>query len=145
MFGDEHDGPPLHIPAEALRRPRGAAIGDDGRVGCVACGERFPLSAVDIVGQGYRCAPCGHQAHVTSLERGGENVDANAHLSRGLREDLKRQARGLMLGGIALVLVGAALFIATLSSGIGTKLGGLIAASGAGLVITGSIKKSAAG
>jgi hypothetical protein len=145
MFGDDHDGPPLHIPDEALRKPKGAAIGEDGKVGCISCGERFPLSAVDIVGQGYRCAPCGHQAHVASLDRGGENVDASAHLSRGLREDLKRQATGLIAGGIALVIAGIAIIAVTVAADIGTKIGGLVIAGGVGMIVTGSMKKSAAG
>lgn len=145
MFGDDHDGPPLHVPDEALRKPAGAEVGADGRVACISCKERFPLSAVDIVGQGYRCAACSHQAHVASLDRGGANVDAGAHLSRGAREDLRRQAGLFMMGGGVLLVVGIGIFIATLSSGVGTKLGGIVAAGGAGLLITGSMKKQAAG
>lgn len=145
MFGDDHDGPPLHVPAEALRKPKGAEVGADGKVTCISCGQRLPLSAVDIVGQGYRCAPCTHQAEVTALEHGGANIDAGAHLSRGAREELRRQARALLVGGAALLAAGIVIFIATISSDAGTKLGGVIAAGGAGLMITGSMKKSAAG
>jgi|MudIll2142460700_1097286.scaffolds.fasta_scaffold149666_2 hypothetical protein len=145
MFGDDHDGPPLHVPPEALRKPKGAEIGDDGKVTCISCGQRFPLAAVDIVGQGYRCAPCTHQAHVASLDRGGANVDAGAHLSRGAREELRKQGTTMQLGGVALIVVGIAIFIAGISSDAGTKLGGIVAAGGAGLMITGSMKKSAAG
>lgn len=144
MFDDEHDGPELHVPPEALHKPKGAEVGDDGKVRCVSCGERFPPSAVDIVGQGYRCVPCGHQAQVASLERGGANVDAGAHLSRGERDRLREQGRAMVLGGLALAVIGAGLFIATFDS-VGMKLSAAVAAIGIGLVVTGSMKKQAAG
>jgi hypothetical protein len=145
MFDDDHDGPPLHVPEEALRKPKGAAVGADGKVACVSCGGRFPLSAVDIVGQGYRCAPCTHQAHVVSLDRGGENVDASAHLSRDARDHLREQGTTMLLGGAALLAVGIVIFIATIANDIGPKLGAIVAAGGVALVVTGSMKKSAAG
>ena len=144
MFDDEHDGPELHVPPEALRKPKGAEVGDDGRVGCVSCGERFPLSAVDIVGQGYRCVPCGHQAQVASLERGGANVDANAHLSRGERDHLREQGKMMMLGGGVALVVGIALLVATFDT-VGMKVAAFVIALGIGLVVTGSIRKQAAG
>lgn len=147
MFDDDHhDGPPLHVPPEALRKPKGAEVGDDGKVGCVSCGERFPLSAVDIVGQGYRCAPCTQQAHVAALEHGNANIDANAHLSRGHREELRKQAAMLLLGGVGLLLLGIVIVVATIASDSGgAKLGGIVASGGVGLLIMGGMKKSAAG
>jgi hypothetical protein len=146
MFDDEYDGPPLHVPPEALHKPKGAAVGDDGKVGCVSCGERFPLSAVDIVGQGYRCAPCGHQAHVASLDRGGANVDAGAHLSRGAREELRTQAKNLQMGGGALLVVGLiVVLIGFASDGLGLKIGIIVMSGGAGMLGMGSMKKHAAG
>ena len=144
MFGDEHEGPELHIPAEALRKPKGAAVADDGTVVCISCGQRFPMSAVDIVGQGYRCAPCGHQAHVASLERGA-NVDAGAHLSKGARADLKQQAKTLMAGGICLLALGVIILIALFDTSLGMKGGGLLIAAGVGMMITSTMKKQAAG
>src|SRR5436190_23906133 len=111
MFDDGHDGPPLHVPAEALRKPQGAAVAADGTVACVSCGNRFPLSAVDVVGQGYRCAPCGHQAHVTALEKGNPNIDAGAHLSPALRAELLHTGKLMLLGGGALLVLGVLLFI----------------------------------
>jgi hypothetical protein len=144
MFDDEHDGPPLHVPPEALYKPKGAEVGDDGKVACVSCGQRFALSAVDIVGQGYRCAPCSHQAHVAGLELGRENVDAGAHLSRGERERLREQGVAMLWGGAGLVVIGAVLLIATFDT-IGMKLGGFLIALGGGLAIMGSMKKTAGG
>jgi hypothetical protein len=145
MFDDDYDGPPLHIPQEALRKPKGAEVGDDGKVSCVSCKERFALSAVDIVGQGYRCVPCSHQAHVASLDRGGANVDAGAHLSRGAREELRTTGGNMQKGGVLLLLLGIIVFAITLASDIDTKLGIIIAAAGVGLFGTGSMKKNAAG
>lgn len=144
MFDDDHEGPELHVPEEALRKPKGAAVADDGTVKCISCGERFPVSAVDIVGQGYRCAPCGHQAHVASLER-GVNVDAGAHLSKGTRQELMKTGKTMVLFGVVVMVLGAGLFVALLKEDIGQKLGGIIVAAGAGLAITGSMKKEAAG
>ena len=146
MFDDEYDGPPLHVPAEALRKPKGAEVGDDGKVGCVSCGERFALSAVDIVGQGYRCVPCGHQAHVASLDRGGANVDASAHLSRGAREELRTQAKNLMMGGALLLVIGfIILMVGFASGGLGMKIGVVLMTGGAGMIGMGGMKKHAAG
>ena len=144
MFDDEHDGPELHVPPEALRKPKGAEVGDDGKVACVSCGERFPVSAVDIVGQGYRCVPCGHQAQVASLERGGANVDASAHLSRNEREHLRAQGKMMMVGGGAVTVIGIALLFATFDT-VGMKVAAIAIALGIGLVVTGSIRKQAAG
>lgn len=146
MF-DDHDGPPLHVPPEALRKPKGAEIGDDGNVGCVSCGERFPLSAVDIVGQGYRCARCTQQAQLAALEHGNANIDANAHLSRGHREELRKQAGSMLVGGAGLVLLGIVIIVAAIASdvGVGGKLGAAVAAGGVGLLVIGGMKKSAAG
>jgi DNA-directed RNA polymerase subunit RPC12/RpoP len=143
MFGDDREGPELHVPAEALRKPKGAAIAEDGTVACVACGNRIPLAKADVVGQGYRCAPCSHQAEIANLER-GITVDAGAHLSKGLREELILTGTMMQLGGVALLVVGIALIVALFDTD-GMKLGGFVAAAGAGLMITGSMKKSAAG
>ena len=145
MFGDDHDGPELHVPAEALRKPRGAEVGEDGKVTCIACAGRITLANADIVGQGYRCAPCSHQAEVAALQSGRENVDASAHLSRGAREHLRKQGTMMIIGGVALIVAGVAVFIATMSAGSGTKLGVFIAAGGVALAGTGAVRKSAAG
>jgi hypothetical protein len=102
------------------------------------------MSAVDIVGQGYRCAPCGHQAHVASLERGA-NVDAGAHLSKGARDDLKQQAKTLMAGGICLLALGVIVMVALFNTSLGMKGGGLLIAAGVGMMITSTMKKQAAG
>ena len=144
MFDDDHDGPPLHVPAEALLKPKGAAVATDGTVACVSCGNRFPLSAVDVVGQGYRCAPCGHQAHVTALEKGNPNIDAGAHLSPHVRDELRRQGQLMLLGGVALLALGV-LLIVLLFDTSGMKLGGIVTAGGVGLLVTGSMRKQAAG
>ena len=146
MFDDDYDGPPLHVPAEALHKPKGAEVGDDGKVRCISCGERFAMSAVDIVGQGYRCAPCGHQAHVASLDRGGANVDAGAHLSRGAREELRTQAKNLQMGGGLLLVIGlCVVLIGFASGGLGLKIGIVVMGGGAGMLGLGSMKKHAAG
>ena len=144
MFSDDHDGPELHIPPEALRKPKGAEVADDGTVECVACRHRVALANADIVGQGYRCAPCTHKATIDSLNR-GESVDVGAHLSKGAREELRRTGTAMLMGGLALLAVGVVIFIAALSSDVGTKLGGLVGAGGFALAVTGSMKRSAAG
>ena len=144
MFDDEHDGPELHVPPEALRKPAGAAVGDDGNVGCVSCGGRFPVSAVDIVGQGYRCVPCGHQAHVASLDRGGANVDAGAHLSRDERDRLREQGKLMMIGGGVVLVLGIGLLFAMFDT-VGMKVAAFVIALGIGLLVTGSMRKHAAG
>jgi hypothetical protein len=87
MFIPKDDpGRPIEVPAGFDQKPAGAAVGDDGTVACVACRQRIPLANADIVGQGYRCARCSHQASVNALATG--RSDVGAHLDANQRAEL---------------------------------------------------------
>ena len=77
MFHDDPP-PPLYVPD--LAPPVGAKV-DAGHVICVVCGARVALAQADIVGQGYRCTPCGQRAELAAL--GGADDDPALHLSHG--------------------------------------------------------------
>ncbi|MBA3397965.1 MAG: hypothetical protein H0T89_35400 [Deltaproteobacteria bacterium] len=145
MFGDDtHDGPPLHVSEEALRKPAGATVGADGLVACVSCGTRLSAASADIVGQGYRCPRCTHAAHVEALASG--RSDAGSHLSELERTNLRNAARDLLMFGGAAVAGGIVLVIVSASAGgLGLKLGMFVIASGVGMLAFGASKRSAAG
>jgi len=120
MFSDEP--PPLIVPASALEKPEGAEVGEDGNVGCVTCGQRFPPSKMDIVGMGYRCAPCSHQAEIGRLQGG---ADAAAHLDRGEREGLRAAGAQKVAAGVAMLVGGVVvLAIGLPRTGIALLVGG---------------------
>jgi hypothetical protein len=116
--------PPLFVPD--LSKPAGASVDADGNVGCISCQTRLPASKMDIVGQGYRCAPCSHKAEVDRLVHGGNDVSAN--LSSSDRSALASGGLLLVFSGIGLSALGVALVVFTaggfgkyiLAAGIGS-------------------------
>lgn len=102
MFSPDDDpGLPVEVPVGFDRKPAGAAVGDDGTVACVTCGQRLPLAQADVVGQGYRCPRCAQAASVAALADGAS--DAAAHLDDVQRAGLHRSGVRLVVGGLAIV------------------------------------------
>jgi hypothetical protein len=97
------DKPPHHVPSD-LSKPAGAAVAADGPVRCVRCDQSIALACADIVGQGYRCAPCTQRAHVAALSSGADDVSAD--LSPSDRDELHRSGARLFGPGLALLVCG---------------------------------------
>ncbi len=116
MFDDRHDGPELYVPD--LSKPQGAAVAADGTAACVACGARKPVAQLDVVGQGYRCAPCSHKAEIAALAHGASDVGHN--LSSHDRSSLRSSGIAMLFGGIGLAVLGGIL----LAAGMGSSRGG---------------------
>jgi hypothetical protein len=90
-----------YVPAEALRLPAGAVIDSAGHVTCVTCKASVALAKADVVGMGYRCAPCSHKADLALLTGGG---DAASHFSAAERRGLSESGMLLVVcGGLALL------------------------------------------
>jgi hypothetical protein len=104
MFLDDPPQP-LHVPD--LTKPAGAAVAADGTVACVMCGTRIALAQADVVGLGYRCAPCTRRSELHQLQMGVADNSANLH--EGDRSALRAAARHYLGLGIAGVLGGLVL------------------------------------
>src|SRR5215212_9017638 len=137
LFSDEP--PPLHVPEGALQKPRAAELGADGLVACVICGNRLPPARMDIVGQGYRCAPCSHQAEIGRLQGGG---DAAAHLSKRERAGLRESAGQMIALGLAMIVGGIVVLVAV---GDLTSLGTVLIGGGVASISVGGARRGAAG
>lgn len=103
MF-DDHLPPPLHVPD--LSPPPGAQI-ERGQVTCVVCARAVLLASTDVVGLGYRCAPCSQRAEFARLGGGGDapslhldSGDANRLAASGDRSTLLGLV--MLVGGVAL-------------------------------------------
>ena len=105
VFDPRSNTPELFVPD--LSRPAGAAVDADGNVACITCGTRLPAAQADIVGQGYRCAPCSARAQIEALAYG--RGDAAANLSQHDRANLSASGKQLIVVGIAAMIGGAAL------------------------------------
>lgn len=120
--------PPLFVPD--LTKPAGAAIDASGNVGCISCDTRLPPAKMDIVGQGYRCAPCSHRAQINMLAHGDGDVSAN--LSSDDRSALSSAGLKLVASGAGVTILGIVLIAATdggfgkyvLAAGIGSLVMG---------------------
>ena len=120
---DERISP--YVPAEALRRPEGARVDNDGMVTCIACAKALPVADADIVGMGYRCVPCSQKASITKLTGGG---DAAAHFSEVEREGLVQSGASVIWAGVGLIALGPLLFVGTfVKTGTASVLCGVIA------------------
>ena len=98
--------PPLYVPN--LSKPQGAAVDSEGNVTCIACGGKLPLAKADVVGQGYRCAPCSAKAEIQRLATGRSDIADN--LSSTERAAMRNRGILSVFGGIALIGGGVALF-----------------------------------
>ena len=96
------DSPELFVPSRALVTPAGATPNVDGSVVCFQCGRSMTLAQADIVGEGYRCAVCSHNAQVAIAH--GQS-DLGSHLSRRDRGELAGFSAPIG-GGIALLVGG---------------------------------------
>lgn len=105
-FDPKDPPPPLWVPRSCLAPPAAAAVGSDGRVGCVTCGTRLALTDADVVGEGYRCVPCSRAAEVARHEGRG---DAAAHLTSGDRRWLRRTGQREIWLGLVLAAAGIGL------------------------------------
>lgn len=115
------------VPAGALMRPAGANANLDGTVSCIACGRSLLPAHADIVGEGYRCAPCSTLAEVA---RADGHSDIASHLSKRDRRELAAPT-AMNVGGAALVLGGVVLLVATGGgAGIFLTIGGVISLIG---------------
>jgi hypothetical protein len=91
---------------------------------CVTCGETVAMAEADIVGQGYRCAPCGQKASIASLS--GRGSDIADHLTPEERERNMQKFRVLAIGGAGITIVAVAMIVAGLfKSGFVLMLFGL--------------------
>jgi hypothetical protein len=124
----EDPGRPIEIPAGFDQKPAGAAVRDDGSVTCVTCNARIPLAQADIVGQGYRCTRCSAQANVNAL---AGRSDVSAHLDDAQRAGLHRSGVRLLVGGLALIALGAVILVVLprAMKALGLCIGGLALAS----------------
>lgn len=100
MFDDRNDAPPLYVPD--LTKPAGAAVDAEGNVTCINCGAKLPLARADVVGQGYRCAPCTAKAELAALSGGPADVAANLSLD---------DRRGLRSAGAAMIIPGVLMIV----------------------------------
>jgi hypothetical protein len=99
---DQGDPPPLYVPD--LTKPAGATVDADGKVTCIGCQTKLPLSRADVVGQGYRCAACSSKAELNALTGGPSDVGAN--LSVEDRRGLRRAGAAMIVPGILMILGG---------------------------------------
>ena len=100
----QNDPPPLFVPD--LKKPAGAAVDDAGMVTCIACSTKLPLAQADIVGQGYRCAPCSAKAQIQNLATGRSDMADN--LSSEDRAAMRAFGFKAIAGGVAMILGGVA-------------------------------------
>jgi hypothetical protein len=120
---DERIAP--YVPQDALRRPEGATVDENGLAACVVCKMKVPVAKADIVGMGYRCQPCGVKASIDKLSGRG---DASSHLNESERIGLRANGAMVMWGGAGMVVLGALLFLATyIRSGTAAAMIGVIA------------------
>jgi hypothetical protein len=124
------DHPPLYVPD--LTKPAGATVDADGNVTCVQCQAKVALSRADVVGQGYRCAPCSARAEISALSGGPSDVGANLSLSD--RRGLSNAGAAMMVPGILMIIGGVILFgvLPGTRAPIYLLVGGIVSA-GAGL------------
>lgn len=108
MFGDDAPGPAPYIPAGALQRPAGATVDAAGQVRCVVCQTQTPLAKADVVGMGYRCAPCSHKAELALLTGGG---DGAAHFTASERKGLVESGMLVVFAGIGVMVLGLLLLV----------------------------------
>jgi hypothetical protein len=83
--------------------PAPAGIVDaTGHVGCIACGKRFPLADVEVVGLGFRCSTC-------ALEGNSET----AHLTEAERAQLRPEPRprSYLVVGLAILALAAVMWM----------------------------------
>ncbi len=120
--------PPLYVPD--LSKPAGAALDESGNAACITCKMRLPPAKMDIVGQGYRCAPCSHKAQIDMLAHGGNDVSAN--LSGADRDALSSAGVKLVASGVGVTILGVVLIAAT-SGGFGKY----VLAAGIGSLVLG--------
>jgi len=129
LIPKDDPGRPIEVPEGFDQKPAGAAVGDDGTVACVGCRQRIPLDRADIVGQGYRCARCSHQASVNALVTG--RSDISAHLDGDQRRALHASGVKLVVSGLALIVLGVVVVavIPEAIKALGVSIGGLALAS----------------
>ena len=101
---DSVDHPDPYIPAETFRPP--PAANHDNQVACVICRAMAPLAKADVVGMGYRCQACSHEAELAILTGGG---DAASHFSAAERKGLSRSGLTLVVMGALVMLLGVVL------------------------------------
>lgn len=82
----------------------------------------MPAKSCDVVGMGYRCAPCSHKAEIARLTGGG---DAGSHFTAGEREHLANAGMLTVLGGSVVILAGIGLAFIRLFLGIALVTGGI--------------------
>lgn len=131
MFRDAPP-PPLYVPD--LAPPVGARV-DAGHVTCVVCGARVALAQADIVGQGYRCAPCGQRAELAALSGAGD--DPALHLGHSDVVGLAASGGRLALLGAALLALGIVAIAYLVHVGARVSPGVWLACLGGGLAATG--------
>jgi len=124
-----------YVPEDALNKPAGAVV-NHGHVTCVACQQSVALANADIVGLGYRCAPCSRKAEIALLTGRG---DAGAHFTSNERAGLAASGVALVMAGIGVMILGA--LIIPLGR---IKLGGGVIVGGVTLIATGFARRGAA-
>ena len=87
-------------------------------VTCLVCGVELPADQADILGNGYRCAPCGMKKELAV----GRNADHDL-LDHHTTDELAALARGELLTGLGLLAAAsgsavAAVFIRHSAQGI---------------------------
>lgn len=93
-------------------------------VSCVRCGKLLPVAHADIVGNGYRCAPCTTLA--ASL---GEDAEVADNVSPEERERLAKQGKRRFIAtmsGSGAALAGPAAIGFAVGGPIGAAVGGLL-------------------
>jgi hypothetical protein len=133
IFRDD-EAPPLHVPD--LSPSAGSVVAVDGTVACVMCGTRLPLAQADVVGLGYRCAPCTRRSEIQSLQMG--TADNSANLDGRDRDGLRAAAmRYASIGGLVL---GAGVVVAM----IVPRLGMYVVIVGVGFLLLAAMRWGAA-
>lgn len=135
MFQDDK-GPPLFVPN--LDRPAGAIVDADGSVTCVTCHTKLPVAKADVVGQGYRCAPCSAKADLAKLTGGPSDLDANLSSSD---RDAMRSFAWKWIGLGILMAAGGLLVYAAIGP---LRIGSYLIVAGIGSCIFGGTRLSAA-
>jgi hypothetical protein len=93
---------------------------------CMSCRQQFPLGAVDIFGDGYRCSACSHRAQIADLNG----------TSQGAIQEKARTSKA-WIGGLLLV-AGIAVCVWSGLNQTGEALGPLIRWVGLPLVAIGT-------